>query len=356
MKFPGRAKKQDAQQSAAQPGPANARRRKLLLVAGITVLLLAVGGGLYFWQARSLYQQSPAYALEQLNLAIQKGDAALLAQVLDSERISRALAVRYTAAAPAIAEQLRRIDPANPPQVDDQPATSVRLYLESLLGKAAKDKVPSETVLAPADTQTLLKSAAFSLVAEDADQAIIAAALTLPGGEVALNLRMERVPDWKIVDIANAAELLQAYVDKLARLGNAAEQKRIINRDIQIKGMQDNLPNLVCKAGVSRIGGSEPVLIISLNADAPPQPETIESFGLSINLAASDGQVLLRPYVEDATHQPEGAPLRRSFTQPIAEELYQRLSAGSPLQCTPTPEFLRLGSLKIYRYREGSLN
>lgn len=192
-----------------QPYGAIRKRRKWPFVLGLVLLLLIIGGFI-FWQ---YYKTRPAYSLALLVDAAQRSDAAAFDRVVDTGAVIQSFAPQV------ITEATGRLGTALTPQMRKQIETLVPTLIpnvtENLRGEVMKE-VRELTARAEGKPFFLIALSMPYIVniKQEGDTAIASA----KSGERNLELTMQRTTEkrWKVVSVKDDA-LAKRIVDDLAK-------------------------------------------------------------------------------------------------------------------------------------------
>ncbi|MDT4895464.1 MAG: hypothetical protein QOH25_541 [Acidobacteriota bacterium] len=192
-----------------EPYGANRKRRKWPLVFG-SILLLLIIGGFIFWQ---YYKTRPAYSLALLVDAAQRSDAAAFDKVVDTGSVIQSFAPQV------IDEATGRLGTALTPQMRKQIETLVPALIPNVT-----ENLRGEVMAQVREVTTRAEGKPFFLMAliipyivdikQEGDTAIARA----KSGERNLELTMQRTPEkrWKVVSIKDDV-LARRIVDDIAK-------------------------------------------------------------------------------------------------------------------------------------------
>jgi hypothetical protein len=199
---------QSPYQGHAAYGGGTKKRRKWPFILGAILLLLIVGG-FVFWQ---FYKSKPAYSLALLVDAAQRNDTAAFDRVVDTNSVigsfapqvvNEATARLGTALTPAMRKQIETLVPTLIPNVAEN--------LRSEVMKHVREKTTR------AEGKPFFLVALFMPYIVDIKQEGDTAIVTDKTGERQLELTMQRTPEkrWKVVAVKDEA-LAKRVVDDIA--------------------------------------------------------------------------------------------------------------------------------------------
>jgi hypothetical protein len=196
-------------QQTQQPyGVGRRQRRKWPIVLG-SILLLLIIGGVVFWQ---FYKTRPAYSLALLVDAAQRNDAAAFDKVVDTNQVVGSFAPQVineatgrlgTALTPAMRKRIETLVPTLLPNVTEN--------LRSEVMKQVREKATR------AEGKPFFLIALFMSYIVDIKQEGDTAIVTGKSGERQLELTMQRTPEkrWKVIAVKDEA-LAKRVVDDIA--------------------------------------------------------------------------------------------------------------------------------------------
>jgi Cu/Ag efflux pump CusA len=190
-------------------GGGRKKRRKWPLVLGMILLLLVVGGFI-FWQ---IYKTRPSYSLALLVDAAQRNDAAAFDSVVDTGKVVESFAPQV------IDEATGRLGTALTPQMRERIATLVPTLIPNVAAN-----LRGEVMQRVREKTTRAEGKPFFLIAllmpfiVEIKQEGDTATVTAKSGERNLELTMQRTPEkrWKVVMVKDEA-LAKRIVDDIAK-------------------------------------------------------------------------------------------------------------------------------------------
>lgn len=189
-------------------GAGKGKRRKWPYVLG-SILLLLIIGGFIFWQ---VYKTRPSYSLALLVDAAQRNDAAAFDKVVDTGKVIGSFAPQVideasgrlgTALTPAMRKQIETLVPTLIPNVTENLRSEVMKRIREKTTRAEGKPFFLIALLMPFIVE----------IKQDGDTAIV----TDKSGERQLELTMQRTPEkrWQVVAVKDEA-LAKRIVDDIA--------------------------------------------------------------------------------------------------------------------------------------------
>ena len=230
------------QQPYGGGGPRKRRFPRWLIVLG-SILLLLIIGGVIFWQ---VYKTRPAYSLALLVDAAQRNDAAAFDRVIDTGRvvesfspqvIDQAVGRLGTALTPAMRRRVEALVPVLLPNVIESVRGEVMAHVKEVTARAEGKPFFLLALYIPYLVD----------IKQEGDTAIVRA----KQGERELELTMQRTPEkrWKVVGVRDEA-LAKRLVDSIAKDLPAIGTD--LGKDIQ-KEIEKRLPGIL--PGAQGTGG-----------------------------------------------------------------------------------------------------
>jgi Cu/Ag efflux pump CusA len=185
------------------------RRKRWPLVLG-SVLLLLVIGGFIFWQ---IYKTRPSYSLALLVDAAQRNDAAAFDGVFDTSRVVQSFAPQVvneatgrlgTALTPQMRERIEALVPTLIPNVTENLRSEVMKHVREKTTRAEGKPFFLIALLMPFIVEIKTEGDTANVMAKSGDQSF--------------ELLMQRTPEkrWKVVGVKDDA-LAKRVVDDIAR-------------------------------------------------------------------------------------------------------------------------------------------
>lgn len=319
------------------------KHKKLLLIC-IGVLLVAgagIGGIRYYY-----VQKSPEKALQNITLALQKGNRVALATLVDfrslSEHFSQQVISTYRA---------EKMPPL--PELAD----NLQQKVLDTLGAKADDSVkgakqPLFAPLSPFPTDTLAQIATtLKLEKVDGNYALARAKVDYPRAEksFALVFKMDKSGSegWRITKIANAAELIQAFMASETSIERQKAAALAEKNAEQRKRMSDQFVLHSCTAVAGLLSDNQTALLSVEIMGRNPGPHAIFNFNVEVSLVgkkrpAQSSVFLLN--LAKRTLQGEDFAHTWNITLDLQNPEHQYLLQEKNLQCTIQFNNMGLGS------------
>lgn len=326
-----------------------------MLVALLLVLLSLIGGALWGWYSHKRYQASPEAAIDTLNKSIAEKNWELLGTVLRARAFvtQLATAMQSNPAPIQLDEEAQKTPPAaHNADALEQQATTFLVILQELFQASEKPKPAGAFVpVLPDDTLTQLSIKPFEL--RNSDGSFFAeTTIRLPFSTQPLPLRflLQKTGEtWQATHFISAPAIVSAYNDavmaELVRRKEAEEQALAQNR----QALAHHIPDARCVAGITRVSGDIPLLVLSVQTGLNPGPETLDGWGLVCVISDASGKVLATPHTSSTLKVPKETPIKQSWSPEISEEQYTLLQSAGPLTCQAIPEYAILNSGKILK-------
>lgn len=330
-------------------------RLRLVLGISLVVILLAMGGA-YGWKTYK-FQQSPEFALQNLNKALLAGKKEELAHMVDFRSLATHLATTIYARRPETPATGTR----------DQSvmllADAVQRMLLTALEPAKDDKappaVPRESPLAPLPAN-FSSQLVGKLTLQSQKEGVAFAVVNINYGRVEkdfpLLLLMENKPDgWRVTKLANADEVVTLFVNAEHYLHSQRDQALKEKNDEQLGRMNAQLEIRSCTAAVLRLSDKKTVLLSAQLIALNRGPHTIHNMNLMATFTPVSAPNTKYPRrVNIAVRMPPGEHITHTYNAELNMDNPEdaALAAAGPLQCTISPSAMALSSGEVLHLRE----
>ena len=317
-------------------------RRKALvgLALGVLVVALAVGGVLLY-----LHRTGPDYVFTNLRVALNEGDKAGLAAMVDFRALSEDLVQAALDAYPQNAA-----DAAHKAEMQDE---AQRLVLKALavVKDAKPESAPPRKLFAPVPfvpEDVVAQFAAGMKLEKTPGKAQILSRFTHNGlqTEFPLRLLMERRQGgWLVTRLLNAREVVGLYKGATEAIQADDEAKLAEKNAIIMEKMRAHFHAPQCLASVTLMGGrQEAMLVVKVTANNTGAT-TLHSVNLWCDVRAGNGTSVFGRQLDVVQRVEKGGSFGNTWTvllDAAGEEAARLLQAG-PLSCTVDPRVVSIG-------------
>lgn len=337
------------------PSFPTSRRAWIKLTLVLLLVLGHLGGAIWGWSAYKAYQASPEMTVKTLNKAIADKDFALWNTVVQSQLLATQLAdaMESNPAPSHLADNAKTpiFAPTLSADAKNARVAAISTVLQELFQSAEKLSLDSIIPVLPEDPLQQLALNPFIL--RRSDSLVIAeSSITLPLSPQPLPLRflLQQVGStWQITRLLNAPELAKVYSDAVMAELIRRKEKEGLSLEQNRKALTHYVPDARCQAGVTRISGGIPLLVLNILTAPNPGPETMDNWGFVCELRDASGNIVARPRTNSTIKVPQDAPIKESWSPEISEEQFLMLTAAGPLTCQPIPEYILLNSGQIFK-------
>ncbi len=314
---------------------------------GLVLAITLVGGGWFGWN-KYTHSHSPEYFLEQLNAALAAKDLASLAVLVDFRTFSEDIAQRILA-------QPMPSEHSTPKHKEPHLlAESIQnFFMENI--KDPKPAPPAdieEDPLAPVDalpidfiTQITGK---FTLETRMSDGAVASVKMHYPRfkKELPFYFYLKQKPEWRLIRLANANELLKSYIKEDTAIEVGRKQVYKKQREQDRKRIENQFKVEECTAFIHRPRGQKVPLLMVRIGGYNNGPFTIRNmtFDTSINVENHDAELSFKQRINTAARLTVGTNLEDSYTLELETESKEAkiLLGAEKLTCTAKVFFMTL--------------
>ncbi len=320
------------------------RKMRIAALAGLIVLLAALGAGLWFWREGARYKASPAYAVDELNKAIAEKNADRFAALVDIPHLISEL----TRAEQKLEERVPLPEGFQPLS----PQAMQRIILAVIKGENAGAPLIFRVAALPDNLHEQLVQNPFKLTRAAGDLALAETFVRHPalGDNLPLTLYLARTDaGWKVMGLANATDLVARYQARVEAETRRIQEERIRELGESKSDIARLLPDLSCTAQVATISGNVPLLVLSVEGGKNPGPETVDSWGITLTLTTNLGDVAATPLLRGSNKVVPSGAISGTWHLEVDEQEYQRLQSLSPLVCRAQVAYAILDNGKILK-------
>ena len=318
--------------------------RKLFAGLGLTVLVvsLAVGSILLY-----RYRTGPEYAFKNLRAALNEGDKAVLATMVDFRVLAEDLVLAVQAAYPqAVADAARQAELQDEAQ---------RMVLKALaVGKDAKPKPESapprklfESV-PPVPEDVIAQFAAGMKLEKTTGKAQILSGFTHDGLQTEFSLRLlmeRRQSGWLVTRLLNAQEVFRLYKGAMDAIQAGDEAKLAEKNEKIMAKMRAHFHAPQCVASVALMSSQqEAMLIVKVTANNT-EATALHSVNLWCDVRAGNATPVYGRQLNVVQRVDRGGAFANTWTvllEADSEDAVRLLQAG-PLSCTVEPRVMSVG-------------
>jgi len=315
---------------------------KILAKFGFAALIVSIAaGGLLLY----LYRTGPDYAFKDLRAALNDGDKAKLATIVDFRALAEDLVQAGLAAYPQAA--------ANEIQMTEMQDNVQRLALKAL--EAGKDTKPEIALprklfepvpFVPEDV--VVQFAAGMKLEKTSGAAQILSQFTHNGLQTNFPVRLlmeRRRSGWLVTRLLNAQEVVSLYKSAMDAI-LVEDEAKLAETNKQIRSrMRAHFDSPQCLASVNLVGNRQEAMLIVKVTAKNTDSTTLHNVNLACDVHASNGTPVYSRHLNVVQRVYGGGAFSNIWTiilEADSEEAARLLQAG-PLSCTVEPKAMSVG-------------
>lgn len=312
------------------------KKKKFWIPLVIFHICLFIGSG-YYAHYHLTKQNSPDYIVSSLQKSFTLHDAYLFDSICDINKISDNFVSDFLSYLPRYKYVTMRMEEI--PSTDTIRDHISLFLLDIIKGNIYSSDFNSKTGFIPKDfAKSIAASPLHIQETQQKDVYLISTAVYDSYWEnIPIKLEVTKGQDGlKITKLANLAEILQLYNDKLSKVYKQKQNFQAIRNQKDFYNITQYLPNSACSAQLGYVNKKN-IIFLDFHADTNFQKEDIIAFAVQINITNEDGKSILEKTIKSNRLFIPTKPIETSWQVPINEEQAEILKRSKKIICEVTP-------------------